>query len=273
MGNKPSSNYSQISLKETTKLKDFPSRYPTAEKALTEDSYVDNTFVTAPDIRKLYQNIEEVETVAKEGGFFYNPWIISEDVPHQIIGVQLPNAIAADKEKALGVGWDVKEDKFYIEADISIGNKKNQETISLLPQLGIAADAPYLEEAEPLLFSKKDHSEAFPFYSDSTKSSDPLLFSKEANSEVPTFYLNTLSTSPGANTKVSASQFLPLKLTVRICLSIHSKAFDPLGLVLPTRMIGNLLFRETLQFLKQDTSTSKDDVKTNNKKENKNKIK
>ena len=274
MGNKPSSNYSQISLKETTKLKDFPSRYPTAEKALTEDSYVDNTFVTAPDIEKLHQNIEEVETVAKEGGFFYKPWIISgEDVPHQIIGVQLPNAIAADKEKALGVGWDVKEDKFYIEADISIGNKKNQETISLLPQLGIAADAPYLEEAEPLLFSKKDHSEASPFYSDSTTSLDPLLFSKDAHSEVSPFNLDTLSTSPGANTKVSASQFLPLKLTVRICLSIHSKAFDPLGLVLPTRMVGNLLFRETLQFLKQDANTNEDDVKKNNKKENTNKIK
>ena len=247
MGNKPSSNYSQISLKETTKLKDFPSRYPTAEKALTQDSYVDNTFVTAPNIEKLHQNIEEVETVAKEGGFFYKPWIISgEDVPHQIIGVQLPNAIAADKEKALGVGWDVKEDKLYIEADISIGNKKNQETISLLPQLGIATDASYMEETEPLLFSKKDHSEASPFYSDSSTSLDPLLFSKDTHTEVSSFYLDTSSTSPGANNKVSASQFLPLKLTVRICLSIHSKAFDPLGLVLPTRMVGNLLFRETL---------------------------
>ena len=40
-----------------------------------------------------------------------------------------------------------------------------------------------------------------------------------------------------------------LKLTLRICLSLHAKAFDPLGLILPTKQLGNLLFRDTLQFL------------------------
>ena len=40
-----------------------------------------------------------------------------------------------------------------------------------------------------------------------------------------------------------------VKLTLRICLSIHAKAYDPLGLVLPTRMVGNILFRKTLQFI------------------------
>ena len=46
---------------------------------------------------------------------------------------------------------------------------------------------------------------------------------------------------------------LPPVLTLRICLSLHARAFDPLGLVLPTRMIGNLLFRNTLQHLKRGT--------------------
>ena len=43
-----------------------------------------------------------------------------------------------------------------------------------------------------------------------------------------------------------------LKLTLRICLSIHSKTYDPLGIFLPTKMIGNLLFRITTQFLNKD---------------------
>ena len=41
-------------------------------------------------------------------------------------------------------------------------------------------------------------------------------------------------------------------LTLRICLSIHAKAYDPHGWILPVRMIGNLLFRETLQTLKMN---------------------
>ena len=40
-----------------------------------------------------------------------------------------------------------------------------------------------------------------------------------------------------------------IKLSLRICLSIHAKAYDPLGLVFPTKMFGALLFRKTLQFV------------------------
>lgn len=41
-----------------------------------------------------------------------------------------------------------------------------------------------------------------------------------------------------------------LTLTLRLCLSVHAQSFDPLGFVLPVRMVGNILFRKTLQFLK-----------------------
>ena len=40
-----------------------------------------------------------------------------------------------------------------------------------------------------------------------------------------------------------------LKLSLRECLSIHSRAFDPNGFILPVKMIGTLLFRFTLQSL------------------------
>ena len=44
-----------------------------------------------------------------------------------------------------------------------------------------------------------------------------------------------------------------IKLSLRICLSIHAKTFDPLGWFLPTKMVGNLLFRETLQYLNSNS--------------------
>ena len=41
-------------------------------------------------------------------------------------------------------------------------------------------------------------------------------------------------------------------LSLRAALSIHAKAYDPLGLILPCKMIGNLLLRLTIQVLKKD---------------------
>ena len=46
-------------------------------------------------------------------------------------------------------------------------------------------------------------------------------------------------------------------LTLRVCISLHAKPFDPLGLVLPTRMIRSLLFRDILQSFKKEWKTSK----------------
>ena len=38
---------------------------------------------------------------------------------------------------------------------------------------------------------------------------------------------------------------------LRICLSLHAKPYDPLSLILPVKMVGSLLFRNTLQELKR----------------------
>ena len=184
MGNKPSANCSQIALKETAKLNENLVQYPIAFDALTNNSYV--SFTVADNIAEIKSNINQIELVAAQGGFNYKPWIVSgEDVDVQ----QVAAPSADDPEKALGVFWMVKEDKFFIK--VAVGNKKKQVTINLMTVL--------------------------------------------------------------ENPK--------LKLTVRNCLSLHSKAFDPIGLDLPTKMIGALLFRKTLQILssksKAENSTSK----------------
>ena len=47
-------------------------------------------------------------------------------------------------------------------------------------------------------------------------------------------------------------QTLKPKLTIRMSLSCHAKVFDPLGLVLLTRLIGMLLFSTSFQELKKE---------------------
>ena len=65
---------------------------------------------------------------------------------------------------------------------------------------------------------------------------------------------NTRRGTPEINVIVEPDSHVTVapKLTLRTCLSLHARPFDALGLVLPTRMIGNILFRETLQTLKKD---------------------
>ena len=60
MGLKPSANFAIIAMKETSKLEDFEEKFPIAKKALSEDSYVDNTFVTCKTIEAIRRKIEEI---------------------------------------------------------------------------------------------------------------------------------------------------------------------------------------------------------------------
>ena len=69
MGVKPSANFAVIAMKETAKLEDFESKYPVAKKALSDDSYMDNTFVTASNVKEMHGKIEEIQFVTKQGGF------------------------------------------------------------------------------------------------------------------------------------------------------------------------------------------------------------
>ena len=122
MGLKPSANFAIIAMKETSKLEDFEEKYPIAKKALSKDSYVDNTFITGKTVEGIRRKIEEINFVAEHGGFKYKEWIVSrQNFTQEAISVQLPNAIGVDEEKALGIFWDVSRDEFYFKLDISTG--------------------------------------------------------------------------------------------------------------------------------------------------------
>ena len=101
MGTIPSAAISSVAIHETARLDDHEEKYPAAFVALSEQTYVDNTFVTGPNHQKVRADIAEIEIVAQKGGFFFKEWIISgEKVPEQFIAVHLPNQISAEEERA-----------------------------------------------------------------------------------------------------------------------------------------------------------------------------
>ena len=179
MGCKPSSNLSIIALKETAFINDNHETHPDAAKALVDDSYVDNTFIAKDTHKELFKVIAETEEMAKVAGFFYKPWVVSgDDVPDQ----QLVNVDDVEEEKALGIHWDVKNDKLFVRVRAGAKKKLSFSSTIVISLLDIV--------------------------------------------ENPT-----------------------LRLRLRDCLSLHARAWDPLGIILPVKMNGSLLFRETLQHL------------------------
>ena len=181
MGNKPSTNISIVAVQESTELEDFQTTEPEACEVLTKDIYVDNVFVTAPDLEELLRIIKGVERVAGAGGFKFKEWMIPGQVSdgETIVSLQGYDEV----EKALGLYWCLVRDEFFVKLELSDEDKK------LLDQL-------------------------------------------RGNGQLP--------------------REIKPRLTLRICLRFHMKIFDPLGLVMPTKMIGNLLFRISLQLVKKE---------------------
>ena len=136
MGNKPSTNISIVAVQESTELEDFQESEPEACEVLKKDIYVDNVFVTGPDLETLLRIIKGVEKVAGAGGFKFKEWMI----PGQIAsGEQQVSLQGYDEvEKALGLYWCWVNDEFFVKLEISDEDKQ------LLDQLG-ASSSPSTE--------------------------------------------------------------------------------------------------------------------------------
>ena len=101
MGNKPSTNISIVAVQESTGLEDFQKSKPEACEVLKKDIYVDNVFVTAPDLEQLLRIIKGVEKVAGAGGFKFKEWMIPGQVSDdgKLVSLQGYDEV----EKALGL--------------------------------------------------------------------------------------------------------------------------------------------------------------------------
>jgi len=52
-------------------LKESQFKFPVAYQALMFDNYIDNVFLTAPDVETLVQGITEIEMVEAKGDFIF----------------------------------------------------------------------------------------------------------------------------------------------------------------------------------------------------------
>lgn len=127
MGHKPSSNIAIIALRETTNLRDFPKKYPKPHRAINEDSFVDNIFILQDTMEDAMEGIKQVEEVSAYGGFKYKEWTTSgqKTKPENAI-ITLIAADPEEDEKALGLGWKVKEDLIYSNSGVNFSKKREK---------------------------------------------------------------------------------------------------------------------------------------------------
>ena len=139
MGNMPSSNISIVAVHETANLFDFKTKYPDAYEALTQDSYVDNVFVTAASQDELRTKIEEVEHVCNYGGFYFKPWMKSGVCKgvKKIAGQGSSVCVYDQVEKALGVYWNMDTDEMFIKLSLTEEERSSIFWKSLKPKLTI----------------------------------------------------------------------------------------------------------------------------------------
>ena len=133
MGDKPSGCIAQVAMRETANLPQF-SHLVDERSVIQDNSYVDDLLTSGNDPRRLEQILEGVETILRTGGFYLKPWIRSgqssqsgrnetEATPETLV---LPNQLQGEDSKALGVGYLVKEDRFFAMSSVNFSTRRQK---------------------------------------------------------------------------------------------------------------------------------------------------
>ena len=261
MGNRPSTNISIIAMRLNASRGNNKIDYPIAHEALTTNSYVDNTFCGAENDEDLEKAIEQTELVANSAGFHYKEWQRSGVGGSESV-LLATGSTDASVEKALGLMWNTSADELFVRVDLAKPPKKvhGKEKFSIhVDPLG-AYPTPPTQGTDPVNASAPEEHSSTPLPSDpvhlsSRRWHDDQL--EEGNGQgrgEATLSSSSLSESvPVYDPSLSPTFRVTIKpnLTLRAALSIHMKPYDPLGFILPTRMIGSLLLRKTIQMLKK----------------------
>ncbi|KAL4006302.1 alcohol-forming fatty acyl-CoA reductase [Sarotherodon galilaeus] len=131
MGDKPAGCIAQVAMRETALLPQFVNRV-VERRVIEEDTYVDDILVSHNDPERLSEILEGVETILKYGGFYLKPWVRSGfsgrqgAVPVEPETIMLPNQLRTEDNKALGVGYLVEEDKFFLMVAINFSTRKKK---------------------------------------------------------------------------------------------------------------------------------------------------
>ncbi|XP_036068500.1 uncharacterized protein LOC112152419 [Oryzias melastigma] len=135
MGDRPAGCIAQLAMRETANLQIF-TNLEEERRIVEEDSYVDDILTSSNTLENLNENLKGVEQILKAGGFFLKPWIlsgqsgrqteISDPLPPKKENkvLILPNQMKEEENKALGVGYLVKEDKLYVMTAINFSKRR-----------------------------------------------------------------------------------------------------------------------------------------------------
>ena len=138
MVDKPAGCIAQVAMRETAFLPQFTDGVE-ERQVIVDNAYGDNILVSHNDPQKLSEILKGVETILATGGFYLKPWVLfgqsgrSGSVPTEPQTIVLLNQLRGDDNKALGVGYNVREDKFFlmVAVNISARRKKTRTEINL----------------------------------------------------------------------------------------------------------------------------------------------
>ena len=110
-GDKPAGCMAQTALRETAKI--YQDINKEAASKLIDDTYVDDSKSRAESRDKAEQLSEDMDKIAKMGGFTLKETVMSGD--KNILGTP---------RKVLGLGWDTEKDEIYVETHVNTSSKR-----------------------------------------------------------------------------------------------------------------------------------------------------
>ncbi|XP_048836046.1 uncharacterized protein LOC125711305 [Brienomyrus brachyistius] len=136
IGDKPAGCIAQLAMRETANLPKF-THLVDERRVIEEDSYVDDLLTSHNDLHRLDNITANVEEILKAGGFFLKPWVrsgqsgrkgaeadvLSQEQRKTLI---LPNQMREGDNKALGIGYQVDEDKLYMLTAVNFSKRKKK---------------------------------------------------------------------------------------------------------------------------------------------------
>nr|AAD26627.1 unknown [Takifugu rubripes] len=135
IGDKPAGCIAQLAMRETASLPQFS--HLTAEReVLHRNAYVDDILTSHNDLKQLQATTKGVEDILKAGGFALKPWVFSgqsgrgDHIDRQETvqkdAFVLPNQMSDDDNKALGLGYIVKEEKLHVMVAINFSKRRKK---------------------------------------------------------------------------------------------------------------------------------------------------
>ncbi|XP_054861306.1 uncharacterized protein LOC129347620 [Amphiprion ocellaris] len=139
IGDRPAGCIAQVAMRETASLPNFV-HLEVERRVIEEDSYVDDLLTSHNDLNKLNKITANVEEILKAGGFFLKPWVRSGQSGRQGIETEaltkkqdrtfiLPNQMRDEDNKALGIGYQIDEDKLYMLTSVNFSKRKKKMRI------------------------------------------------------------------------------------------------------------------------------------------------